>query len=147
MPSILTVAVDKHSFGLISLQSGRRAIISAISHLNRTSPRPRPKCLAVPLNVLGVNGVFLIWAGDIYVPVITRGRADGPGGGGHGLFEFGYQLRNYSPPFFDKGQPLVLPSPNLQPPLFIDTQEQPLEISIKWKFSVLHMSYCTKLFY
>ena len=35
------------------------------------------------------------------------------------------------PPFFwDKGQPLVLPSPKLQPPLFMDTQKQPLEIII-----------------
>ena len=51
------------------------------------------------------------------------------------------------PLFFDKGQPLVLLSPNLQPPLFMDTQEQPLEISIKWEFSVLHMSYFSKLLY
>ena len=49
--------------------------------------------------------------------------------------------------FFDKGQPLVLLSPNLQPPLFMDTPEQPLEISNKWEFSVLHMSYFTKLLY
>ena len=41
---------------------------------------------------------------------------------------------------FDKGQPLVFLSPYLQPPLFMDTQEQLLEISIKWEFSVLHMS-------
>ena len=40
---------------------------------------------------------------------------------------------SYRSPFsFNTCQPLVLPSPNLQSPLFMDTQEQPLEISIKW---------------
>ena len=46
------------------------------------------------------------------------------GGGSLTLFEFGYQLRNYSLLFFFyEGQPLVLLSSNLQPPLFMDTQE------------------------
>ena len=79
-----------------------------------------------------------------------RLRLIGPGGGhwgGHCLFEVGYQLRNYSPPLFGIGKPLVLLSPNLQPPIFTNTQEQPLEISIKWEFSALHMSYFTKLLY
>ena len=31
-------------------------------------------------------------------------------------------------PFFGHGQPLVLPSPNLQPPLFMEAQGQPLQI-------------------
>ena len=35
------------------------------------------------------------------------------GGGGHCLLECGYQLQA---PFFEKGQPLVLPSPNLESP-------------------------------
>ena len=52
-----------------------------------------------------------------------------------------------APRLFDKGQPLVLLSPNLQPPFCMDTQEQPLEISIKWEFTVLHMPYFTKLLY
>ena len=49
--------------------------------------------------------------------------ARGWGGGGTDSLGFGYPFENYSPPpFFGHGQPLVLPSPNLQPPLFIETQ-------------------------
>ena len=47
---------------------------------------------------------------------------------GYSLFVGRYQLRNYSPHFLDKGQLLDLQCPNLQPPLFIEAQGQPLEI-------------------
>ena len=60
------------------------------------------------------------------------------GGGGTDSLSLGTNEK-LQPPFFvkkkkkkKKGQPLVLPSPNLQPPIVIDTQEQPLKISIKW---------------
>ena len=70
------------------------------------------------------------------------------GGGGADSLGLGTNCETTAPPpFFDKGQPLVLLFPNLQPPLFMDTQEQPLEISIKWEFSVLHTSYFSKLLY
>ena len=67
------------------------------------------------------------------------------GGGGTDSLRLG--TAKLQPPFFGQGQPLVLPSPNLQPPFFMDTYEQPLEISIKWEFSVLHMSYFSQLLY
>ena len=34
------------------------------------------------------------------------------------------------PPFFGHGQPLVLPSPNVQPPLFVEAQGQPFKLSL-----------------
>ena len=61
----------------------------------------------------------------------------GMGRGGHWLFELGYQLPNYSPPppphtlFGQRTAPVLLP-PNLQPPVFMGVQGQPLEINIKW---------------
>ena len=56
----------------------------------------------------------------------------GGGGGGEALTLCVWvPTAKKQPPFFDKQQPLVL-SPNLEPPLFMDTQEQPLEISVKW---------------
>ena len=59
-----------------------------------------------------------------------------PGGGG--WLSLGINCETTAP-FFDKGQPLVLQSPNLQPPIFMDTQEQPLEINVKWWiFSIVY---------
>ena len=44
----------------------------------------------------------------------------GGGGGTDSLVEFGYRFGNSS-----HGQPLVLPPPNLPPPLFMEAQGQP----------------------
>ena len=41
------------------------------------------------------------------------------GGGGTDSLSLGTNCETTAP-FLDKGQPLVLPSPNLQPPLFMD---------------------------
>ena len=76
-----------------------------------------------------------------------QGMGGGGGaGGGTDSLSLGTNCETTAP-LFDKGQPLVLLSPNLHPPLFMNTQEQPPNISIKWEFSVLHMSYFTKLLY
>ena len=66
--------------------------------------------------------------GDVKFYLYQKGGG-GRGGGGQRLFELEYQLRNYSPPFWTA---LDLLPPNLQPPLFMDNQAQPLEISVKW---------------
>ena len=58
----------------------------------------------------------------------TPGYESGGGGGGTDSLRLGTNCESDSPPppLFDKGQPLELLSSNLQPPLFMDTQEQPL---------------------
>ena len=57
----------------------------------------------------------------------------GGGGGGTDSFSLGTDLETTAPPplfLFGRGQPLVLPSPNLQPLLFTEAQGQPLQIVI-----------------
>ena len=48
-----------------------------------------------------------------------------PGGGGTDSLSLGTHLETTAP-FLGNGQPLVLPSPDLQPPLFKEAQGQPL---------------------
>ena len=54
-------------------------------------------------------------------------RDPGVGRGGTDSLSLGTHLETTTP-LFGHGQPLVLPSPNLQPPLFMETQGQPLQI-------------------
>ena len=60
----------------------------------------------------------------------------GPGGGGGGTdslsLRTNYETTAPPPPFFGQRTAPVLLPPNLQPPLFMDNQAQPLEISVKW---------------
>ena len=60
-----------------------------------------------------------------------RETISGPrgGGGGTDFLNLGTDLET-TVPLFGHGQPLVLPSPNLQPPLFVEAQGQPLQIVI-----------------
>ena len=77
-----------------------------------------------------------VCGGDVVgqgLPPGLRRCTTGPGGGGTDSLSLGTNCETAAP-LFDKIQPLVLPSRNLQLPLFIDTQEQPLEISIKLEF-------------
>ena len=75
---------------------------------------------------------------------MSGGAQERPWGGwGQWSLEFGYQLRNYetTAPLFGPGQPLVLPSPNVQTPVFMDTKDSPL------KSSLVNFLYCMSLFY
>ena len=79
---------------------------------------------------VGISGDTL---GRIRAPAGVRKRG---GGGGTDSLRLGTNCETTAP-LFDKGQP----------PLCMDAQEQPLEISIKWEFALLHMSYFSKLLY
>ena len=65
-------------------------------------------------------------------------------GGGHSLFKFVYQLQNYTPPpYFDKGQPLI----QIYIPLFsLISKNSPSKSALSGEFSVLHISYYTKMY-
>ena len=67
------------------------------------------------------------------------------GGGGTDSLRLGTNCETTAPPLFDKGQPMVLLSPNLQPPLLKGTQEQPLEIK---HYCICHIlaNHCIKSF-
>ena len=60
------------------------------------------------------------------------------GGGGTDSLSWGTDLETTAPPpLFGHGQPLVLPSSNLQPPLFIKANDSPLKLSLIAEFHCL----------
>ena len=75
----------------------------------------------------------------------TCGGVARGGGGGHWLFELGYQLRNYSPPFWTKDSPWFCHIQIYSPLFSWMLQNSPLKSALSGKFPVLHVSYFTKL--
>ena len=70
--------------------------------------------------------------GEIRGVMSLDGReGDSPGEGGTDSLSLSTNCETTAPRFGQSTAPVLLP-PNLQPPLFMDNQAQPLEISIKW---------------
>ena len=64
------------------------------------------------------------------VQLLARFKSRG-GGGGTDSLSLSTNCETTAPLFEQRTAPVLLP-PNLQPPLFMDNQAQPLEISVKW---------------
>ena len=71
-------------------------------------------------------------------------RPQGGRGGGTNSLSLGTNCTATAPLLWQRTAPGFA---NLQPPLFMDTQEQPLEIIASWDFSVSDISNFNKLSY
>ena len=72
--------------------------------------------------------------------ILGETRLPGGGGGGTDSLSLSTNCETTAPLFGQRTAPVLLP-PNLQPPLFMDNQAQPLEIRVKWCIFCIHISF------
>ena len=87
---------------------------------------------SAPVRVFNYNhrGYALVQTKEFNNLILTRVSPRGGGGGGTDSLSLGTNCETTAPPFWPLTAPVLLP-PNLQPPIFMEAQGQPLEINIE----------------